>query len=473
MMMSAEFIDISNTPDFEPGRTLGDYRLERKLGQGGMGHVWLATHQFTDQRVAIKVCADPELRQTLANEARALGVLITEGRRGDFPRSIVRLYETHLSHEPPFIVMDFKAGGDLRNLLNVEKQLEPRRVLEILVEAFEALSYVHGLGITHRDLKPENILLTKEGRICITDFGLGAVTTENLLSIHRSLQTQRSSREVSGTLDYMAPEQLAGEQASPASDIYALGVIMYELLVGDRPRGLTSITRRRPTLDTAWDKLFERSFAHDPADRFATINEMQKFCRETFGRMYPEVFERDNIDDTPLTGKERRRARRERRRRWRRRTHDLLEVEKQATSLSSHEKLQRFYGYGFFGWMLPFALWSYLYFSTFSSMGFISAPADIQYILIKNIIFTGIFCYSCYLLLARHMGLSRWTITGAIACLLISATSMMSGLMGSLQYYGWLTPTAVLIFHVLLLMDVRRKLFRPDVLPSDRTVQSV
>jgi len=280
---------------FEPwmaqGQSLGDLELETLLGMGGAGEVWRAFNRFTNQRLAVKVCADPAWHQQLLTEAQALGQLMDAARHRSFPDSIVRLFETHLAHDPPYLVMEYMSGGDLRSLLRRKGKLSQPETIAILARVVEALDHAHQQGLTHRDIKPENILLDEDGRAKVTDFGLGRIVADSMLSIHRSLSSRRfSSRfDVSGTVDYMAPEQMEGRECSAATDIYSVGVVLYEMLIGQRPRGLTSPTRRRSDLNPAWDDIFARCYAQDPAERYQSIVEFRGDLERHFGDLMPRT----------------------------------------------------------------------------------------------------------------------------------------------------------------------------------------
>jgi len=270
----------------QAGEQIGDYRLERPLGAGGAGEVWLAENLFTRQQVAMKLCHDPAMQETLRHEARTLGELMAASRTlgGDFPSSVARLLETRLSEHPTALVVEYCAGGDVRSLLRDHEPLPLPLVKHVLAATLDGLHWAHGRGILHRDIKPENILLATPYQpgapypaVKVSDFGLGLPASERLLSIHRSLLSGALSvadGSSSGTLEYMSPEQIEGRELSVASDIYAAGVVFFELITGRRPRGRIVPSALRSELPAAWDELFERCYAYDPGQRFSSAEAM-------------------------------------------------------------------------------------------------------------------------------------------------------------------------------------------------------
>ena len=248
------------------GETVGPYELVRKLGGGTFGEVWLARHTDLDVERAVKVPTDPDYVRQLRREGK-----IQFGLRHP---NIVQTLELFTRHDPPYFVMEYVEGQDLRGRLNADAPLPVDEVLGILRQVLAALGAAHEQGVVHRDLKPENILLTPDGAVKVADFGLGAAqaTVARTLLLSGSLVTS-AGRSVSGTFAYMSPEQQAGEEPTPAADLYALGVIACEMLAGRRPSAAgvaTTLARAQAprhiaeVVQTACDDLeYRYATAHD------------------------------------------------------------------------------------------------------------------------------------------------------------------------------------------------------------------
>jgi len=201
---------------------ISHYRIESALGQGGMGRVYLAEDLVLRRRVALKflppeLSRDPEARQRLMNEARAAATL-------NHPNAAV-LFEVGSEGEDLFLAMEYVPGVTLRDLV-ASGALPWMEVLEIALEVLGALREAHAKGIVHRDVKSQNVRRTPDGRIKVLDFGLAKV-------IGGSTITREGV--VIGTVSYMSPQQVVGEGVDARSDLYSLGVVMYELLTGRLP----------------------------------------------------------------------------------------------------------------------------------------------------------------------------------------------------------------------------------------------
>ncbi len=219
-------------PRFAPGDPVAghDFELETLLGQGGFGEVWKACHirRRSVPPRAFKFCLDPVLRFSLERELDLVDELRHEG--------IVELLGTALSADPPFLMYELVEGGDLVGWLqNFEGRLPPEKeVLKILRMTAEALDYTHRKGIVHRDLKPANLLVTSDGRIKIADFGIGALSADAERTRSPSeVLTQHSKLQGACTPLYADPTRIYSTHADPKVDIYALGVIAYQLLMGN------------------------------------------------------------------------------------------------------------------------------------------------------------------------------------------------------------------------------------------------
>jgi serine/threonine protein kinase len=263
----------------EPGRTLSPYRLQEKLGEGGMGVVWRALDTTLDRPVALKLLPDSlvEDREKLArleSEAKTIAAL-------NHPH-IVTLYSIEEAEGRRFLTMELVAGRTLGEAIPPDG-LPFESLMGIAVPVADAVSAAHRRGIVHRDLKPRNIMLDAEGRVKVLDFGL-AQSPAPLPDGEISDRTTRSfgSRTISGTLAYMAPEQLQAEPTDPRTDVFALGVVLYEMATGRRPfegksaAGLiTAIlrdspippSRLRPGLPGRLDRLIARCLEKEPRFR--------------------------------------------------------------------------------------------------------------------------------------------------------------------------------------------------------------
>lgn len=206
------------------GRTIGRYQIRKRLGQGGMGAVFSAIPEGQDREVAIKLLfgpftADPEFLARMRQEAQVIASL-------EHPR-IVRLLDYWEEPEVgPCLVMERAQGEDLRRLLDREAPLAIPLALSLGAQVAEALGHAHQRGVVHRDIKPENLVVDDFGRVVVTDFGIA-----------RAAGGSRVTRTgfMPGTPDYMAPEQLGPGQVGPATDLYSLGLVLFEMLTGQTP----------------------------------------------------------------------------------------------------------------------------------------------------------------------------------------------------------------------------------------------
>jgi len=202
------------------GAKVGKYTLKDLLGQGAYGEVY-AAEQKDGPNVAVKI-----LDATHARDADAVERFKREGetaKRLQHP-NIVRVLDVGSSRSRHYLVMELVGGGSLDRVMRREDSAE--KVLPALVAAARALTYAHGEGVVHRDVKPANILLTRSGKAKVTDFGLARAVD------HSSMTTEG---RLLGTASYMSPEQVKGERAGAASDVYAMGVVIYEAITGELP----------------------------------------------------------------------------------------------------------------------------------------------------------------------------------------------------------------------------------------------
>ncbi len=198
------------------------WRLIQLIGSGGFGEVWEARHQQLGDRFAIKFCQDSVSTQTLQREAEALKKL-----RRELPEHphIVRLVDLQLEQEPYWLAFEYVSGGTLEALMRA-KTFTWQEALQVFIPVLQGMSAVHSLHIVHRDLKPANILLDDQEVPKITDFGIGKVLIEQ----EQQRSQTRFTMVGAGSLGYAPPEQLEGEMAHPTDDVYALAVILWQLL---------------------------------------------------------------------------------------------------------------------------------------------------------------------------------------------------------------------------------------------------
>ncbi|MFL4479224.1 protein kinase [Paeniglutamicibacter sp. ORCA_105] len=206
------------------GITLGGrYKLTDRIAIGGMGEVWRARDQVLGRLVAIKILkeeytGDPGFLQRFRVEARHTALLNHNG--------IASVFDYGEEEGSAYLVMELVPGQPLSTIIERERVLSPDRTLSIISQTAKALAAAHVQGLVHRDVKPGNLLMLPDGRVKITDFGIARIADQVPLT---------ATGQVMGTAQYLAPEQATGQQATGSSDIYALGVIGYELLAGRRP----------------------------------------------------------------------------------------------------------------------------------------------------------------------------------------------------------------------------------------------
>ena len=209
--------------ELQPGDSLGPYRLEEQLGEGGMGLVFRAVRESDGQEVALKVMRfelieDPVFGRRFEQEARAASEV-----RDDH---LVPVLEAGQADGRRYLAVAYIPGGTLEDRLEDRGKLEPKETASFAADVGKGLDALHAAGIVHRDLKPSNILVDAEGTAMLTDFGLAKGRAYTVLT---------KPGQVMGTIDYLAPELIKGEAASPATDIYALGCTMYECVTGQPP----------------------------------------------------------------------------------------------------------------------------------------------------------------------------------------------------------------------------------------------
>ncbi|HST50945.1 MAG TPA: serine/threonine-protein kinase [Pyrinomonadaceae bacterium] len=215
-----------DTPQIIAGR----FRVECEIGRGGMGTVYRASHLGLERPVAIKIlkqefAAHPEVAERFMREARTMARL-------KHTRAAMIFDAGHLADGRPFIVMEYVEGSTLAETLAREGTFAPERAVRVAAEICDVLAEAHALGIVHRDLKPSNIILNERG-VCVLDFGIAKVLQDST-EVTRTHATTESGLVI-GTPRYMSPEQCLGHRVGPASDLYSVGVLLYEMLAGRPP----------------------------------------------------------------------------------------------------------------------------------------------------------------------------------------------------------------------------------------------
>ncbi len=235
------------------GDRVGPFTLVEKLGEGGFAEVWKAERADDPGRFeALKVPNDPEYVKQLRTEDRL--------RKGLDHPNVVHLLGEDLDADPPYLRMEYVAGESLEAILQRCGSLGVNEALDIAEQVAKGLAYAHAQGVIHADVKPSNVLVDAEGIARLTDFGLGVVPRDVARSVLKS-QAELSnarSRSIVGTLDYMAPEQRAGEPIDARADLYALGRMLYRMLTGSLPTGLRLPSEADPKTPAALDGLVAR-----------------------------------------------------------------------------------------------------------------------------------------------------------------------------------------------------------------------
>jgi len=258
------------------GRTIGPYQIMAEIGRGGMATVYKGYDPVNRRYVAIKVLPpdlsrDQEFVERFRREAAAAGRLRHP--------NIVAIYDVQPQAGLYAIVMEYVEGQSLAALIRQGGAMPPQRAAAIVAQIASALDYAHSQGVVHRDVKPSNILLAPSGRAVLTDFGIARLSTDRTLT---------RTGAIIGTPEYMSPEQAQGETVMPQSDVYSLGVVLYEMLTGRVPFSgpthavlLAHITRLppppralNPALTPAVEAAVLRALAKAPAERYRSAGEM-------------------------------------------------------------------------------------------------------------------------------------------------------------------------------------------------------
>ena len=259
------------------GKTISHYKITEKLGEGGMGEVYLADDIKLDRKVAIKflpqhLTKDKDNVERFEREAKAAASL-------NHP-NIVTIYDVLEEGDQLCIVMEYVDGKSLRDVIN-EYNLGLDKIIDVIRQISEGLSKAHKAGIVHRDIKPENILIDQDARVKILDFGLAKLKGVSKLTKETSTV---------GTIHYMSPEQIRGGEVDQRSDIFSLGVVLYEILAGDVPfKGdydqavAYSIQSEEfepiDDISPEHDEMLHKFLAKNPNNRYQNMDELLKELR--------------------------------------------------------------------------------------------------------------------------------------------------------------------------------------------------
>jgi tetratricopeptide (TPR) repeat protein len=263
---------------FVVGEQVGPYRIVEQLGQGGMSTVYKAYHAALDRYVALKVLhamfkGDRSFLERFQREARIVARL-------EHPH-IVPVYDFSEHEGIPYLVMRYVQGRTLKALVNEQGALPLARIIEILRPVCDALEYAHGQGVLHRDIKPSNVLISQDGRVFVTDYGLAKMvqTGDSTISQDRMI----------GTPQYISPEQAKGETLDARTDLYSLGVVLFEMVTGRVPymadtpfaivhdhifSPLPLPSQVNPAVPQAVEQVILKALAKSPADRYQSAGDL-------------------------------------------------------------------------------------------------------------------------------------------------------------------------------------------------------
>lgn len=287
----------------EKGRILADrYELKELIGQGGMADVYFAYDDILKREVAVKILrssltGDPIYITRFHREARAAAALCH--------RNIVEIYDVGEEDDLYYIVMEYVRGQTLKELINKRGALHYVEAVDIMKQVVSATALAHSMGIVHRDLKPQNILVTDSGIVKIADFGIASI---------QSLSQVTQTDTIMGSLHYLAPEIARGEKATPQSDIYALGVVFYELLRGDVPFNgespvnialkhmrdeIPSVRAYNPAIPQSVENIIIKATAKNTNNRYQCADDMLDDLDTCLERLDEEKLTFDQVNTDP------------------------------------------------------------------------------------------------------------------------------------------------------------------------------
>src|SRR4029453_12154318 len=287
------------------GKLIGHYRIESLIGVGGMGEVYLARDERLGRKAALKL-----LPESLTTDETQLSRFKNEARTASSLNhpNILTVYEIGAQGNRQFIATEFIEGVTLRASI-ARGRINPRAALEIAVQVASALAAAHEAGVVHRDIKPENIMLRPDGYAKVLDFGIAKLTEQRLASDHYEVETtamlQTRAGLILGTAHYMSPEQARGQKVDARTDIWSLGVVLYEMVAGSSPfEGETPsdciasiLTKEPPPLSRVskdippkLESMLQKALRKKSDQRYQRVKEMLADLRVLKGKLEAESF---------------------------------------------------------------------------------------------------------------------------------------------------------------------------------------